>query len=258
MTFGPFDLTGKVVLVTGGNSGVGLGMATGLAQAGADVCVWGRSTEKNDSAHRSLSAFGRRVMVDQVDIEDPDQISAAFDRFVAKLGRVDACFANAGIGSTTDAPRFVDSTLETWQKTQRVNLDGTYLTLRAAARTMVEQGDGGSLVATSSIAARFGSARNATYSASKSGIEALMRGLAVELGRHRIRANSLEPAWTLSEHMTDYAGSDLVKQKVMPRIPLRRFGTPADWAGVAVYLASDASSFHTGDVLRIDGGYSIF
>lgn len=253
-----FDLSGKVALVTGGNSGIGLGMATGLAQAGADVCIWGRDPDKNRRAQASLSAHGGRARADQVDIGQPDEIAAAFDRFIAQFGRIDACFANAGIGSTTNAPRFVESTLEGWRLTQRINLDGTYLTLRPAAGRMIEQGDGGSLVATSSIAARFGSSRNTTYSASKSGIESLIRGLAVELARYGIRANSLQPGWTRSEHMDAWAASDMVRDKILPRMPVRRLGTPADWAGIAVYLASDASSFHTGDTLRIDGGYSIF
>ena len=123
---------------------------------------------------------------------------------------------------------------------------------------MIAQGDGGSLVGTSSISVDFGAPREEAYAAAKAGVIAMMRGLAVELGRYRIRANALLPGWTMSPMMEPWATTPGVAEKILPRIPLRRWGTPQEWAGIAVYLASDASTFHTGDTIRIDGGYSVY
>jgi NAD(P)-dependent dehydrogenase (short-subunit alcohol dehydrogenase family) len=256
MSAGPLD--SRVVLVTGGNSGIGLGMARGLAEAGAAVCIWGRNREKNARATDELRSSGARAVSREVDVSDEQQVVAGMRALVEELGRLDACFANAAISSGQDQPRFVDSTLDQWREMVRVNLDGTYLTLREAARVLVEQGEGGSLVATSSIAARFGSPREHAYAATKAGILALVNSLAVELGRHGIRVNALMPAWTASPALDEWFENPAVAERILPRIPLRRWGRPDEWAGIAIYLASDASTFHTGDVIRIDGGYSVF
>jgi NAD(P)-dependent dehydrogenase (short-subunit alcohol dehydrogenase family) len=253
-----FDLTGKVALVTGGNSGIGLGMAEGLAGAGATVCVWGTNEVKNDAAVARLRELGATAVARQVDVADEAAVVAGVEALVAEHGRLDACFANAAQGSGQSTPRFVDSALADWQRMMRTNLDGTYLTLREAAKVLVGQGEGGSLVATSSIAARFGSPREQAYSASKAGVLALVRSLAVELGRHAIRVNGLMPGWTVTAQMEPWLENPAVTDKVLPRIPLRRWGRVEEWAGIAVYLASNASSFHTGDVMHIDGGYSVF
>lgn len=148
----PLDLTGRAVLVTGGNSGIGLGMARGLAAAGADICIWGRNPEKNAGAEKELSAFGTRVTVDVVDVADEASVVAGMVRCVENVGRLDACFANAAITGQMRNPRFLDSTLDEWRAVLRVDLDGTYLTLREAARHMIAAGEGGSLIATSSLA----------------------------------------------------------------------------------------------------------
>ncbi len=177
---------------------------------------------------------------------------------VAELGRLDSCFANAAVAGGQANPPFVESTLEQWRAVTRVNLDGVYLTLREAARHMIDQGTGGSLVGTSTIGIEFGSPREQAYAASKAGVVAIVKALAVELGKHNIRANALLPGWTISPLMEPWTRVPAVTEKILPRIPLRRWGTPDEWAGIAVYLASNASAFHTGDTLRIDGGYSVF
>lgn len=251
-----FDLTGKVALVTGGNSGIGLGMAEGLAQAGADVCVWGTNREKNAFAARKLEQHGKRVLALQCDVGDEKQVEQAFTDTLRGLGRVDACFANAGVPPL--APSFVDMTTDEWQRVLRVNLDGAFFTLRAAARHMIERGGGGSLVATSSLASMEGQARGQHYAATKGGLVSMIKALAVELARHDIRANSLVPGWIDTPMTAPILNMDAFKERVLKRVPLRRWGSPPDFAGIAVYLAGDASSYHTGDTFVIDGGYAIF
>jgi NAD(P)-dependent dehydrogenase (short-subunit alcohol dehydrogenase family) len=258
MTTELFDLTGRAAIVTGGNSGIGLGMAEGLAQCGADVCIWGTNPGKNAAAHERLAVHGTRVLALQVDVGDEAQVVDATEQTVAQLGRLDACFANAGLAGGHANPRFVDSTLDEWRAVTRVNLDGAYLTLREAARHMIVQGDGGSLVGTASIGVEFGSPREQAYAASKAGVVAMIRGLAVELGKHGIRANALLPGWTVSPMSSPWTDKQSVVDRILPRIPVGRWGRPDEWAGIAVYLASEASTFHTGDTFRIDGGYGVF
>ena len=253
-----FDLRGHVALVTGGNSGIGLGMADGLARCGADICIWGTNPAKNDAADEQLRAHGTRVLSRRVDVGDEAQVIEGMHELVAELGRIDSCFANAAVAGGHTNPRFVDSTVEEWRAVMRVNLDGAYLTLREAARRMIEQGTGGSLVGTASLSADFGAPREEAYAASKAGVIAMIRGLAVELGRHGIRANALLPGWTISPLMEPWAANPAVVEKILPRIPLGRWGSPEEWAGIAVYLASGASRFHTGDTFRIDGGYGVY
>jgi NAD(P)-dependent dehydrogenase (short-subunit alcohol dehydrogenase family) len=149
-------------------------------------------------------------------------------------------------------------TLEQWRDVMSVNLDGTFLTFRECARHMVERGGGGSLVATSSLAAAESAPRSGHYAASKGALLALVRTLATELARYQIRANALMPGWIETEMSAPLLGSEVAAERIMPRVPLRRWGQPADLAAAAVYLASNASSYHTGDVLRIDGAYSLF
>ncbi|MGH9392315.1 MAG: SDR family NAD(P)-dependent oxidoreductase [Vicinamibacteria bacterium] len=251
-----FDLTGKAALITGGNSGIGLGMAEGLAAAGADVCVWGTNEKKNKAAEETLRKHGRRAVALRCDVGDEKEVERAFAETVRALGRVDSCFANAGIGGR--APSFAEMTTEEWRRVMRVNLDGAFFTLRAAARHMVERGGGGALVVTSSLAAIDGQARGEHYAATKGALITMMKALAVEFGRHGIRANAILPGW-VDTPMTDaFLNREPFVKKVLPRVPIRRWGRPDDFAGIAVYLASDASSYHTGDTLLIDGGYAIF
>ena len=253
-----FDLTGQVALVTGGNSGVGLGLATGLARAGSAVCIWGTNPAKNETALESLKATGADAAAMIVDVSEERAVEDGMRELVSRFGRLDSCFANAAVTGKFGNPSFLDSTLEAWRAEMAVNLDGTYLTLRAAARQMVAQGTGGSLVGTSSLAVKFGAPRDAGYAAAKAGILALIQSLAVELGKHSIRANTLLPGWTRSPQFDAWLEHPGVGERIMPRIPLRRWGESQDWGGIAVYLASPASSFHTGDTFRIDGGYGVF
>ena len=254
----PFDLTGTAALVTGGNSGIGLGMARSLVEAGADVAIWGTNAEKNATAAAELDALGTSTVVAvPCDVGDEGQVEAAFAETVAALGKVDACFANAGVGGG-GAASFMEMTLDDWRRVQRVNSEGAFLTLRAAARHMVERGEGGSLVGVASLAAISGQAKGQSYAHSKGGMISMIKAIAVELARYGVRANSLLPGWIDTPMTEGTLGWDRFVEKVMPRIPMRRWGEPGDFGGIAVYLASPASAYHTADTFLIDGGYAAF
>ena len=252
----PFDLSGKVALVTGGNGGIGLGFARGLARAGGSLSIWGTNPQKNAAAVRELESMGTEVLGVLCDVGNEEEVERAFARTVGRFGKVDAVFANSGVPQR--GTRFADITLDEWRAVFRVNIDGAFMTLRAAIRHMLERGGGGSLIVTSSVAASFGMPRGEHYAATKAGLVAVVRSLAVEYGKHGIRANAVLPGWTKTSMNEEYFGSDSFRKAVLPRIPVGRWGTPDDFSGLAVYLASDASAYHTGDVITIDGGYGCF
>lgn len=256
MGYAGFDLTGKVALVTGGNSGIGLGMAEGLVQAGARVCIWGTNETKNAAALDRLGRHGPRGLALRCDVGDEEQVERAFAATLEAFGRVDACFANAGVPPLV--PSFAEMTAEEWRRVLRVDLDGVFFTFRAAARHMIDRGGGGSLVATGSLAAVEGRAKGENYAVAKGGVVAMVKGLAVELARHDIRANAIVPGWIETPMTEPLFKSEVFQNKVLRRVPMRRWGAPADFAGLAVYLAGEASAYHTGDVFLIDGGYSSF
>lgn len=257
MAYKAFDLTGKVALITGGNSGIGLGMAQAVAQAGADVAIWGTNAAKNAAARTQLEKTGRKILALQCDVGEENAVDAAFAETVARLGRVDGCFANAGVSGRGNAS-FAEMSSEEWHRVLRVNLDGAFYSFRAATRHMIERGGGGTLVGTASLAAIEGAARSEHYAATKGGMISMVRGLAVELARHGIRANSILPGWIETDMTANATSNEKFRDRVLPRIPVRRWGSGADFGGIAVYLMSSASSYHTGDTFLIDGGYALF
>jgi len=260
MTRGLFDLTGKVVLVTGGNGGIGLGMAKGLAMHGASVVIWGNKPEKNDRAVEELRSFGGEVRCARIDVADEDAVKAGIAAIVEEFGRIDQAIANAGL-SLARKDMF-DISLEDFRRIQDVNVHGVFFTLREAARHMIARGEagerGGSLVSIASTASMHGAARNEHYGATKGAVVSLTRAMAVELGPLGIRANSILPGWTRSDMTERLQGWDKFNSNVVARAPVGRWGDGDDFSAIAVYLASDASSFHTGDSIVVDGGYTVF
>ncbi len=260
MAYKPFDLTGKVALVTGGNGGIGLGMADAMAQAGADIVIWGTNAEKNAIAEAKLKVHGVKVLAQKIDVADEHAVSAGFVEAVGKMGRVDTVVANAGIGG--GAKSFAEFDTATYRRVLSVNLDGVFFTFREACKHMVAraaEGDtGGSLVAISSLSALDGAARNEAYASTKGAVISMIRAIAVEHARYGVRANAILPGWIATDMTAGAQGNDKFNDAVIKRVPVRRWGEPEDFGGMAVYLASDASKFHTGDSFLIDGGYAIF
>ena len=260
MAAGLFDCTGKVALVTGGNGGIGLGFARGIAKMGGDVAVWARNGEKNAAAKQDLLAAGaRRVETYQVDVGSEQAIESGYEQLMADFGRIDCVFANAG-----GAPRFnsiFDMPTDAWHSFLDVALHGVFFTLREGARHMVARAEagepGGSLVACGSLSLFQGLAGKQNYAAAKSGAAAVARCLAVELGPHQIRANVVAPGLIMTPMMGGEENVNALSGHFGHSIPIKRVGQAEDFEGIGAYLCSDASSFLTGQTITIDGGYMI-
>ena len=253
----PWDMSGKVVLITGGNSGIGLGFARGIVKAGGAVVIWGRRAEKNDEAAAELRALGGKVLAQAVDVSNEAAVVAAMSEAVAKMGRIDGVIANAGI--MTAAKSFTDMTGEFYQQLIAVNQFGAFYVAREGARHMkarAQAGDpGGSIVFCASLSALTGSVAMQHYNASKGAMAAMARGIAVEMGKYGIRCNTVCPGYTISDTVKDTGPGTPLGDQVRERNPLGRFGTAEDFEGIGVYFMSDASRFHTGDLVKIDGGW---
>jgi NAD(P)-dependent dehydrogenase (short-subunit alcohol dehydrogenase family) len=260
MAYAPFDLKGKVALVTGGNGGIGFGMVEALAQAGADVVIWGSNGAKNADAEAKLKATGVNVLTQVVNVADEAAVTAGMAEAVAQMGRIDTVIANAGIGG--GARSFAEFETDTYRRVLSVNLDGVFFTFREACKHIVARagaGDpGGSLIAISSLSAIDGAARNEAYAATKGAVISMIRAIAVEHARYGVRANAILPGWIATDMTQGAQANQTFTDRVISRVPARRWGEPSDFGGVAVYLASDASKYHSGDSFVIDGGYAIF
>jgi len=259
MAFSPFDLTGKVVLVTGGNGGIGLGMAEGLASAGATTIVWGRDSAKNETAAAALARHGQPVEARRVDVADEAAINAEMDRIAATYGRIDAVFANAGRGAPPTP--FLNQDRTQWDEVFATNLWGVRATLQAAARHMVARAKagepGGSLVTVASLAGINATPYLEAYGVSKAAALSLSKHLAGALARYGIRSNAIVPGWVETDMTTRSQQNPDIEKAVTARIPMRRWGKPDDFAAIAVYLASDGARYHTADTFLIDGAYAV-
>lgn len=253
-----FDLSGRTAIITGGNGGLGLAMARGLAKAGANVAIWARNEAKNDSARAELRALGSgEVIALACDIAEESEIEAAIEQTLAALGRVDTCFANAGIsGAGTAIP---DITAQGWDHTQAINARGAALVYKHVTRHMIaraKDGDaGGKLIATSSGQSIMGVNKSSDYAASKAALNGLTRAAAFELARYQITANAL----LFGFYETDITAKANPKfaEWMAQRIPLRRPGDHSGLEGLAVFFASSHSDYITGQCLPVDGGLCI-
>lgn len=262
MAKGLFDCTGKVTLVTGGNGGIGLGFAMGVAKQGGDIAIWARNPEKNAAAKAELLAAGAgRVETSIVDVSSEDAILAGYDQLMKDFGRIDCVFANSGA-----SPRYksiFDMPTDHWFDFQKTALHGAFFTLREGARHMkarAEAGEpGGSLVACGSLSMFQGLAGKAEYAASKSAVAAVIRCLAGEMGEYGVRANVVAPGLIITPMMGPSDGPVIghLKGIYEPVTPMKRVGYPEDFEGVGAFLCSDASAFITGETIKVDGGYMI-
>jgi NAD(P)-dependent dehydrogenase (short-subunit alcohol dehydrogenase family) len=249
------DLTGRTVVVTGGNSGIGLALAAGVAKAGADVAIWSRNTERNAEAADALAKHGTRVLPVTCDVGDEKSVAGAMRQTLGEFGRLDCVIVNAGMHA--GAP-IQDMTFDDWRQVMRVNLDGAFLTAREAARVFLEQGTGGSMVVVSSTISRYGASGQASYAASKTALLGLGRTLAVELARAQVRVNILIPGWTRTPLNETQQASERFMKATTSRTPVKRWADPEEFEAIAPFLADPTLTFHTGNEIVVDGGYTIF
>jgi len=249
-----FDLTGRVAVVTGGNGGIGFGIASALGVAGATVAVWGRDEAKTERAVGRLADQGITALGLRCDVSEEDDVVRCTKETIARFGRLDVSVANAGAGSHIP---FLETTLAQWRRGLDTNLSGAFLCFREAARQMVEAGEGGSLIAVSSVASRHAAPMMAGYATAKAGLGGLVRSLAAELAPYRIRCNVLIPGFTENERLQADTVPTEFDIEVVSSVPAGRWGTPDDLGQAAVYLADPTLSYHTGGEVIVDGAYSI-
>ncbi len=249
-----FDLSGRVAVVTGGNGGIGLGMAAGLAKAGASIVIAARDEAKMENARIKLEEDGATIMSVGVDVADRSSIDAMVDNVVERFGRLDIMVANAGINIRKPPEQLAP---EEWQKILDVNLNGPFFCAQAAYPQMKKQG-GGKIITIGSMASIFGLPFASAYASTKGGIVQMTRVLATAWAKDNIQANAILPGW-IDTDLTRKARTDIdgLHDRVVARTPAGRWGDPDDFAGVAVFLASPASDFVTGTAIPVDGGYSV-
>jgi 2-dehydro-3-deoxy-D-gluconate 5-dehydrogenase len=251
-----FDLSGKVALVTGGNGGIGRGIALGLARAGAKVAIIARNEERNRATEKELAALGVKALALKVDLANRKSLRPAFDQVERALGPIDILVNNAGFAILKGV---LDHSEEDWDAVLATNLTACFILAKYAAQSMISR-KRGKIINVASIGGYMGTPIFPSYGVSKGGLLQLTRCLAIELAPHNIQVNSLAPGWTTTD-MTDWIRNDpqyaAVKEEMIARTPAARFADPDEMAGAAVYLASDASRFMTGADLIVDGGFVI-
>jgi 2-deoxy-D-gluconate 3-dehydrogenase len=249
----PFDLSGRVAVVTGGNGGIGLGMARGLAAAGANIVIAARNAEKAEAALAGFSELGRKSTFIALDVADEVSCLAMIDQTVAQFGRLDILVNNAGTSIRKPPETY---TAAEWHAVLDINLTGAFLCSQAA-HPLLQQGGGGKIINIGSMFALFGSAYAAPYAASKGALVQLTKSLAAAWAADNIQVNAVLPGWIDTELTRDarqqVAG---LHERVLARTPAGRWGVPEDLAGIAVFLASHASDFVTGTAIPVDGGFS--
>jgi 2-deoxy-D-gluconate 3-dehydrogenase len=249
-----FDLKGKVAVVTGGNGGIGLGMARGLARAGASIVIAGRQEAKNDAAVKELTALGAKAVAIRTDVRSDTACRSLMRDAVDRYGRLDVLVNNAG---TNIRKQPQDYTMDEWQLVIETNLTSAFVCSQAAYPHMVRAG-GGKIINIGSMMSIFGASFTAPYAASKGGIVQMSRAMACAWAKDNIQVNSVLPGW-IDTDLTRRARQDVagLHDRVLARTPAGRWGAPDDFGGIAVFLASAASDFLTGTAIPVDGGYSV-
>ncbi len=247
-----FDLSGRRGIVTGASRGLGAGMAAGLAEMGADLVIAARSQEDLEHTAERLRGFGGTVIPCIADMADDTQIEQLVDCAVTELGGIDFVFANAGIIRRAPAH---EHTLEDFDAVMRVNVHAVFHLAAAAARVMIAAGTKGSIVLTDSVVSRYGSRNVSAYAASKGAVNALTRALANDWGRYGIRVNGIAPGFSETDMTTEVREDSGRRKALDDRMALGRWGRPEDFAGIAVFLAGDASAYVTGGTFVVDGGF---
>ena len=252
MTSRPFDLSGRTALITGGGSGLGVAMAQGLAEAGALVVLNGRTEAKLDAAADRMRALGLRAETAVFDVADSGDVNRGVAALGARLGAIDILVNNAGIQHRTPIEDFTDAD---WQRVMATNLDAPFFMARALIPQMKARGRG-KIVNICSLMSSLARPTTVPYQVSKGGIAMLTRGLAVELAPHGIQVNGIAPGFFRTEMNAALTNNPEFSSWVEKRTPAARWADPAELAGAAVFLASDAASFVTGQILYVDGGFT--
>jgi 2-deoxy-D-gluconate 3-dehydrogenase len=249
-----FDLTGRVAIVTGGNGGIGLGMARGLAQAGASVVVAGRNAAKSQAAVKELAALGAKADAVEVDVVREASCRDMVAKTVERFGRLDILVNNAGTNIRKQPQEY---SLDEYRTVLDTNLTSAFVCSQAAYPAMVRAG-GGKIINIGSMMSIFGASFTAPYAASKGGMVQLTKALATAWAKDNIQVNAVLPGW-IDTDLTRKAREQVagLHERVLARTPAGRWGTPDDHAGIAVFLAGPGSDFVTGTAIPVDGGYSV-
>jgi 2-deoxy-D-gluconate 3-dehydrogenase len=248
-----FDLSGKVAIVTGGNGGIGLGLAKGLAEAGASIVIAARNEEKNSAASEVLAQMGCTALGVATDIRNPDQCEAVVEKAMDAFGRIDVLVNNSGINYRKQPEEF---SLEDWHDVIDTNLTAAFVLSKSVFPHFRNEG-AGKIINIASIAGVMANPFGVAYSPSKGGIVQLSRALAVAWGQYNIQSNAILPGWIDTPmSVKSRAAVPGLQESVIARTPAGRWGVPEDFAGAAVFLASRASDFVNGAALVVDGGYS--
>ena len=247
-----FDLSGKVAVVTGGNGGIGLGCAKGLAAAGADIAIWARSKEKSESAVTQLAALGIKAKAYEVDVKSSDDLAKATSQTVADFGGIDILIANAGVNIRMRPEQYTDDIVD---EIIDVNLKAVFHCAQLVYPEMKKRG-GGKIILIGSLTSVQGLGVAPVYSATKGAVVQLGKSLAAAWGADNIQVNTILPGWIVTEMTSVTREVPGLHEHVLSRTPAGRWGSPSDFAGIATYFASSASDFVTGTDIQIDGGFT--
>jgi len=247
-----FDLTGKTAVITGGNGGIGLGCAKGLAAAGADIAIWARSSVKSESGVTQLAALGIKAKAYEVDVKSSDDLAKATSQTVADYGGIDILIANAGVNIRMRPEQYTDDIVD---EIIDVNLKAVFHCVQLVYPEMKKRG-GGKIILIGSLTSVQGLGVAPVYSATKGAVVQLGKSLAAAWGADNIQVNTILPGWIVTEMTSVTRAVPGLQEHVLSRTPAGRWGSPSDFAGIATYFASSASDFVTGTDIQIDGGFT--